>query len=165
MHIAPITFGLVTASTALSLHVYNFARWDCWIAPQANGDGERLARFLQWSFFFAPLWCAIIYATRNMILVYNEVRREEKLSMEWQRVREVRERQNSPLEDGNGTENYTSTLNMSHTKAVARQGLLYVGAFFITWMFPTISRIMQLCGFTIPPALIVLSGTFIASQG
>jgi len=88
-------FGLVTAVTALKLHVYNFAVWDCWIAPDPNGNGdnEKLARVLQWSFFFAPLWCAILYATNNMVLVYLQVRKEEKESMEWLRKKEAKEKE------------------------------------------------------------------------
>jgi hypothetical protein len=210
IHFVPIAFGLTTAISALILDVYNFAVWDCWIAPAADGEGEKLARFLQWGFFFAPLWCAIIFATTNMILVINQVRREEKESMEWLMRREERRlatgrkstattaNLNSAANDSvaesscdheshvehevddetgpahgavseaasdvtGGTA--TTRMQMKHTKAVAMQGMLYVGAFFITWLFPTISRVIQLCGGDIPYSLVVLSGTFIPSQG
>ena len=266
IHFFPIMFGLVTAVTALELHLYNFAVWDCWIAPDpidnghnadgsgsGNGgdDNEKLARVLQWSFFFAPLWCAILYATNNMVLVYLQVRKEEKESMEWLMRREEKEQlkeqlklkyeleggeggedmnnggtsstwlkssvasnasstyrgdditspaaigeSDNDIENGdalNGAESGTETknetvtsagtctgttsplrnskkkeetgLNMKHTKSIATQGMLYVGAFFITWLFPTISRIIQLCGRGIPQTLVVLSGTSIPSQG
>ena len=33
---------------------------------------------------------------------------------------------------------------VAKSKEIAVQGLLYVGAFYITWMFPTISRITEL---------------------
>ena len=80
IHIAPISFGLITASSALKLDIYHFATWDCWIAPTQSGEGEKLARILQWAFFFAPLWCAILFATGNMIQVFDNVRRREKIS-------------------------------------------------------------------------------------
>jgi hypothetical protein len=237
IHITPITFGLVTALCALCLDTYNFAVWDCWIAPAPNDDKKRqqLARTLQWAFFFIPLWCAIIFATTNMIQVFYNVRTREKSSSEWMRKRLSRERSSENVEQGtnrtapasvrlgsssktgigqNGNDidsptnpHITSTLRggntpgngsvvrikkyydddcggddepepysripnpdpthikMKCTRRVAKQGLLYVGAFFITWMFPTISRIIELSGGTIPPTLVVLSGTFIPSQG
>jgi len=249
IHFVPIAFGLTTAISALKLDVYNFAVWDCWIAPAANGDGEKLARSLQWGFFFAPLWCAIIFATTNMILVFLQVRKEEEESTEWLRRREQRptmanrrstnttaltsnladswikqnrnsgyggdsvgsddvagDNYNSPCSGNHGLqvdvetgpptgaeaqlrlkadddsdpdpasgldteltsneeEHAPTRIQMKHTRAVAMQGMLYVGAFFITWLFPTISRIIQLCGGNIPPWLVVLSGTFIPSQG
>ena len=33
-----------------------------------------------------------------------------------------------------------------HSKMIAIQGILYVAAFYITWLFPTIQRIMELAG-------------------
>ena len=33
-----------------------------------------------------------------------------------------------------------------HSKMIAVQGMLYVGAFYITWMFPTIQRIIEVAG-------------------
>ena len=230
IHIAPISFGLITAYSALKLDIYHFATWDCWIAPTQSGEGEKLARILQWAFFFAPLWCAILFATGNMIQVFDNVRRREKISSEWMRKRasgsspnpsansragfstrgvgisnpDVESTSNksefhfsnidspevapgySKNSDGDSSdssldqrqhleqpapqsdESHVSregSIQLKCTRRVAHQALMYVGAFFITWMFPTISRIIELCGHDIPPYLVVLSGTFIPSQG
>jgi len=62
-----------------------------------------------------------------------------------------------------------STQNsVKYSRKVMKQAFLYVGAFYITWTFPTIVRLLEVCGLEpdkIPKILIVLSGFFIAFQG
>lgn len=54
---------------------------------------------------------------------------------------------------------------MEQTKEIAAQSLLYVGAFYVTWLWPTTARIVQLCNTTIPDWLVTLAGCFIPIQG
>ncbi len=149
-HLIPLMYGISTAVVAFCLRVYNFATWDCWIAPpygEVEGSAVVLPRILQWCFFFGPLWIAITFSTINMIRIYAKVKQVE---LECANSNISRERQR---------------LNVQNTKSVATQGRLYVAAFIVTWIFPTISRVIQLCGGTVPLWLVVCSGTFIPSQG
>jgi len=233
IHIIPITYGFVTATVALCLDSYNFAVWDCWIAPGPNDSPKKRSfdRMLQWAFYFGPLWCAVLFAAFNMIQVFENVRNKEKEASEWimkkngeaithneettngsgsafrfSGSRSLHNNENNdnssdednpndtppslPLRNGslmgsNGhsvlsnrdeddidksyqrvsVSSSTGSVTMKCTKRVAKQGLMYVGAFVLTFMFPTVSRIIEISGNTIPPFLIVLSGTFIPSQG
>ena len=56
-------------------------------------------------------------------------------------------------------------VTLRKTCAVSKQGALYVGAFFVTWLFPTISRVVKLLGGDPPIWLVALSGSFIPIQG
>ena len=154
MHRVPISFGIVTATIVLCLDMYNPAAWDCWIGPDVNISGqdnfdtrETLSHILKWSFFFIPLWVSMALSSVFMVSIYLNVREIEKRSLKWNVVRKKA-----------GT-------RMKQTKAVSQQGSLYVIAFLVTWLFPTISRLFEIFGAPIPSVLIVLSGTLIPCQG
>ena len=138
MHAFALLFGIATATTALVLNLYEDANWDCWISPTAQT--------FQWAFFFAPLWIAIIFVITCMLMIFLHVRTVEKNSIRWRRV--------------SGRE-----VQLIKTRAVAKQGALYVGVFFITWIFPTIARVVNLSGAELPEWLIALAGSFIPFQG
>jgi hypothetical protein len=138
MHAFALLFGIATATTALVLNLYEDANWDCWISPTAQT--------FQWAFFFAPLWIAIIFVITCMLMILLHVRIVEKNSIRWRRV--------------SGRE-----AQLIKTRAVAKQGALYVGVFFITWIFPTIARVVNLSGAELPEWLIALAGSFIPFQG
>jgi len=144
MHALPLIFGLITASIPLALNIYNPADWDCWIGPTPEGERTKLANALKWAFFYGPLWASIVFASSNMARIYRHVKMRELASSAY-RIQ--------------GNE------QLKQTKAVAWQGSLYVGAFLVTWLFPTIARLIQLCGGTVPPWMVVLAGTFIPFQG
>lgn len=38
MHLFPLLFGFITATTSLFLELYNPANWDCWISPYPQGE-------------------------------------------------------------------------------------------------------------------------------
>ena len=215
IHIIAISWGLITATVALFLKLYNPANWDCWIAPfppdctqsfrwesQSNGNMNKVcdrgnnASIYQWAFFFAPLWTVILFVTGIMISVYRDVRSKE---LEMIRSREnkinlmlMKERQNSygssPAsvgamnDDASSTDrsrsyNADATVDsdncMRYTREVFQQSVLYVGAFYCTWFFPTLTRIVQLFQTSnnrneeayISPMIILLSGIFIPIQG
>lgn len=143
LHIIPLSFGIVTATIALSLGLMNPADWDCWIAPDPDLSNEVLTHALQWAFFFGPLWAAILFSSFNMFQIYRFVRQTETKSDKWKNKNE----------------------RLARTKSVATQNKLYAAAFMLTWLFPTIARFIQMCGGTVPSWIVVLSGTFIPSQG
>ena len=142
-HIIPLSFGIVTATIALSLGLMNPADWDCWIAPDPDLSNEVLAHILQWAFFFGPLWAAILFTSFNMYQIYRFVRQTETKSDKWKNKHE----------------------RLVRTKSVATQNKLYAAAFMCTWLFPTIARSIQIFNGTVPSWIVVLSGTFIPSQG
>ena len=139
MHVFALTFGLGTATAALVLDLYQDANWDCWISPAKQT--------FQWAFFFIPLWLVIIFVVILMLKIFLHVLKEERNSMRWSRISDC-------------------VVRLRKTRAVAKQGALYVGAFFVTWLFPTISRIIKLVTGDDPPLwLVALSGSFIPIQG
>ena len=48
---------------------------------------------------------------------------------------------------------------------MAKQGKLFVGAFVVTWFFPSIVRFIQVMGYEAPSWLVVMAGTLVPSQG
>lgn len=141
-HFISLAFGLATSSTALALDLYHPADWDCWIAPTPEGEKANLVNILRWCFFFGPLWVSIAISLTVMVILYFHVNNIEK-------------------EIAKGSENN----KMEKTKSVAAQGRLYIIAFLITWMFPTIARILQLFGAGVPMWIVVAAGTIIPSNG
>ena len=161
MHGSPICFGLGTATASLALLLFNPAGWNCWIGPYpkdctqsyqikqgdsdltetdcVRGDNSDLYRF---GFFYAPLWASILFCMFIMFRVYRTVQKIEQKSTR-----------------------FRLGANMSMAEECRRQAIYYSASFFAVWIFPTIVRLIQLGGGYVHPILIVLSGTFAASQG
>jgi len=158
----PLVWGLGTAIAGLVLDLYNPASWDCWIAAypanctqshelkntDEQTDCERgdNADIYQWAFFFGPLWASIGLVMICMFIVVSKVRQVERRTSVW-----IAESQRK----------------MAHTKKIAVQSYFYVGAFLITWFWPTAARIVQLCNLEIgiPAWMVTLAGCFIPIQG
>jgi hypothetical protein len=170
IHLVPLSLGLGTAITSSFLKLYNPANWDCWIAPDPpncqqsytlwgtdevtdciRGDN---ATIYQWAFFFGPLWTAILFITASMTILYRYVKAQDERMLQY----DFR----SQMASANEQQCQRTSRN---TRQVWSQSVLYVGAFFVTWLFPTLSRLVQLCGRDPPMWLILLSGCFIPSQG
>lgn len=159
LHLWAWLFGLATSTAALVLDLYNNDSWECWIAPNPptcqeswKHDGESTcvrgdnASLFRWVFYYAPLWTAITVVTVLMILVYRAVRSAER-----------------------GVERYadgscSNSNSRKYSKRVATQGYWYCGAFYLTWLFPTITRLTQLFGKT-PYPLILITAMFVPIQG
>ena len=157
MHALPLILGIGTAVTALVLNMYNPADWDCWIAPPANctqtseyENTTSCKKFnnidvFRMAFLFGPLWVVIIGVTAVMSLIFLHVRKQEKKSQRWATT--------------------TSTKRLTNTRNLGVQSALYVGSLYITYTFPTITRLLQLAGKDVPSWLFVTSGIFIPFQG
>jgi hypothetical protein len=50
---------------------------------------------------------------------------------------------------------------LRHSTQVARQGFWFCGAFYMTWLFPTITRLVQVVSQTTPFPLIFISAIFV----
>lgn len=171
MHVVPLSLGVGTAVASSVLNLYNPANWDCWIAPHPPdchqsytlfGTGEVSdcergdnATIYQWAFFFGPLWTAILAISITMGILFRHVRAQDDRMQRYDfGARRV-------TANGQPVRRRSSI----RTRQVWNQSALYVGAFFVTWIFPTLARLVQLFGGDPPMWLIFLSGTFIPFQG
>ena len=149
-HAGCLSFGLVTATTATALGLMHPANWNCWIAPDfSNPDdpNRNLAKTLQMCMFFIPLWISIVLCAVCMFVIYLHVKKTESSSLRFQST------------VGN------SSNRLRRTKEVAKQGKYFVGAFVVTWFFPSIVRFIQVMGYAAPSWLVVVAGTLVPSQG
>eukprot|EP00594_Rhizosolenia_setigera_P009051 CAMPEP_0178956310 /NCGR_PEP_ID=MMETSP0789-20121207/10162_1 /TAXON_ID=3005 /ORGANISM="Rhizosolenia setigera, Strain CCMP 1694" /LENGTH=399 /DNA_ID=CAMNT_0020638183 /DNA_START=575 /DNA_END=1774 /DNA_ORIENTATION=- len=169
MHLFPLLFGFVTATTSLFLELYNPANWDCWISPypqdcvesyRYTGEGEvcergKNASLYRWAFFYGPLWTSISFAAICMILVTTAVYRQERKSKRWLMTKSTKSK--SPQSE--------KTIHLRCSQEVATQAKLYIASFYLTWTFPTVVRILQLASKDPPEKLKILAGCFIPIQG
>jgi hypothetical protein len=157
LHAVALLIGVGTAIAGVALNLYNNDSWECWIAPKPQdcqeswrnngnttcerGDNASLYR---WVFYYALLWCAIVVVTVDMFLVYRAVLTTEM-----------------------ATERYDATRarHRKHSKQVAVQGYWYCGAFYLTWLFPTITRLVQVIADETPYPLILVTALFVPIQG
>jgi len=159
LHFVPFLVGIATAIAGLVLQLYNNDSWECYISPLPldckeswknggettciRGDNASLYR---WMFYGAELWLAIVLVIINMFLVYRSVLRHEVSSQRFDVTTDVR--------------------RFRHSKRVAVQGYWYCGAFLFTWLFPTITRVIQLVNPAGAPfALLLLNALFVPIQG
>jgi len=154
LHFLSLTIGIGTSSAAMLLDLYNNDSWECWIAPlpmdcdeswknggETNcirGDNASLYR---WVFYYALLWAAILLVTVCMFLVYRAVLLQERRAARW------------------------GHRDTQLAKKVANQGYWYCGAFYITWLFPTVTRLTQLIAGKTPYPLILITSIFVPIQG
>ena len=71
---------------------------------------------------------------------------------------------NSQNQNENEETGRISKFELTMTNEVKKQSIMYACSFFIVWVFPTIARFLQIFGVS-HDVLVVLSGTFIGSQG
>lgn len=180
VHGTILFFGLGTSIAGLFLTLYNPATLWCWqnhypvgcIESLQSNDGmtttcqrgDNALSVYRWAFFYAPLWCAIAFATVAMILVFWKV---HTLEIKSDRFRSTR----YSLEHGVVA---TSTpcgggafLQRPGERArkVARQALCYVGAFYLTWIWSTLTRILQSAVGKTYFSLVLLTAIFLPFQG
>ncbi len=103
----------------------------------------------QWAFYYAPLWFVIVFVSLLMYWVYAHVRNQEK--------RMEKYASNSLVED--------SRKQMTQHKRVKNQASMYVGAFLITWFFPTLFQLVIVIAGKFPFPLLLLTATFVPIQG
>lgn len=158
-------------------------------AEEANcirGDNASLYR---WLFYYAFLWIAILLVTVNMIYVYYAVLKQEKLCYEYnQREKEQQELiieqqmnagdttndnsneednepEHRPGYDNNDEKQQLKVKRFEYSKKVAMQGYWFCGAFYLTWIFPTITRLVQVMNGSAPFNLVLVTAIFVPWQG
>lgn len=108
-----------------------------------------MSSLYQWAFYYAPLWFVIVFVSLLMYWVYAHVRNQEK--------RMEKYASNSLAED--------SSKQMTQHKRVKNQASMYVGAFLITWLFPTLFQLVIVIAGKYPFPLLLLTATFVPIQG
>ncbi|KAL7552653.1 hypothetical protein ACHAWF_017409 [Thalassiosira exigua] len=149
MHAIPLSFGWGTAVAGLPLRLYNPIGWTCWIAevprgcdgdpsvPCARGDHSYIYR---WAFFHAELWFTFVAIAAMMVAMYRSVRERERRSQQ-------------------------SRVSASYSRRVMTQALLYVLAYFITWIFPAVTWLSQALGGKTYTPILMLQAFIVPLQG
>lgn len=159
LHALSLTIGLATSTAAWVLKLYNNDSWECWISPNPQDCNESWknggvtncfrgdnASLYRWTFYYALLWVAIVVVSVDMLLVYRFVLNQEVTSRRYDVESDVR--------------------RFKRSKRVAVQGYWYCGAFYMTWIFPTITRLTQaIIGDATPFALVLTTAMFVPIQG
>lgn len=179
-----LTVGMAFA--AMGLEQYNSANLWCWIAPLPNDcvnsskspDGSTTctrgnnAYIYRIAFYFIWLWTSLIVVTFAMCLVVHTVWAKAQASRKYDARAELRRNIAQRLRDS--VKATAATMRHSRKSAqeknisrVATQASLYVGAFFLTAIFPSIVRMFQAkwnCTSEFYP-LSILTVTFYPLQG
>eukprot|EP00978_Attheya_sp_CCMP212_P049170 scaffold627380_cov83-Attheya_sp.AAC.1 len=157
-----LAFG--TAFAAWGMGLFNSSKLWCWIASHPagckqswqNGGETTCTRgdnsgIYRWAFYYAWVWFAIVVVMVLMTLMYFKVRQLEKASLQYSKTWHQ--------ENGAPPKELMS-------RKVATRAFWFVGAFYITWFFPTFNRIWQQVLNNSPPfPLIMAHAIFSPSQG
>lgn len=157
MHTMAFVIGIGTSLAGVFLNSYNNDIWECWISPlpldceeswKHNGETTCIrgdnASLYRWIFYYAPLWTIIVLVTICMFLVYRTVRKQEQATERY---------------------DFEHRQRRKHSKQVAIQGYFYCGAFYGTWLFPTVTRLVQVIAGSAPFPLILTTAMFVPIQG
>ena len=176
-----IAWGLGTGLASLALTLFNQVGWDCWISAAPLGcqeswnspDGTTTCvrgdngSLYQWAFYYAPLWFVIVLVSGLMYWVYHTVKTQEK-AMDKYKVSVASNSNTSSNDNGNGDRRLRrqpSTAQLSNYKRIQKQAFFYVGAFFVTWFFPTIFQLVIVISGKFPFSLLFLTALFVPIQG
>jgi hypothetical protein len=160
IHLHAVAWGLGTACASVGLGLFNQVGWDCWISAYPTGCDESWnndsittcergdnGSLYQWAFYYAPLWAVIITVTTLMYTVYHTVRVQERKM----------ERLGSILNDDRD--------RLKKSRKIAVQAAYYVGAFYVTWFFPTIFQLVLVTNGDAHFALLFLTAFFVPTEG
>lgn len=165
-HLHSIAWGLGTALASIGLTLFNQVGWDCWIGPHPLGCKESWKNngittctrgdngsLYQWVFYYAPLWAVITAVTVLMYWVYWTVRKQERV-MERYRHRSIA---GAPTDQD----------RVKKSRQIANQAAYYVGAFLVTWFFPTIFQLVLVISGSgeVNFGLLILTAFFVPIQG
>jgi hypothetical protein len=157
LHGIPVCFAFGTAIAAAVLNLYGSVDWLCWINPDPPQQNTKI---YQWAFLFGPIFICIVFISTVMILLYRAMRTQERIVEKYAFERNVA--LTDAAADDDRRKSFMSRMSMrlssgsvntgrnkkkkkkNSSTEIAIQGMLYVGAFYITWFFPTLQRIIEL---------------------
>lgn len=184
-HVHAIAWGLGTGLASLGLTLFNQVGWDCWISAAPLGcqeswnspDGTTTCvrgdngSLYQWAFYYAPLWFVIVLVSGLMYWVYHTVKAQEK-AMDKYKVSAVGSSNGNRDDEIDGSSGrpgrlrrQPSSAQLSNYKRIQKQAFFYVGAFFVTWFFPTIFQLVIVTSGKFPFSLLFLTALFVPIQG
>ncbi|CAB9504878.1 expressed unknown protein [Seminavis robusta] len=177
LHSIPLLWGFATGIIGISLKLYNPAGLWCWISPFPGGcSGDECIRGIngntyRWAFFYGPLWANIAFVTIAMALVWVNVRKgasptnnSDSASMNGSRHSTTKQQKTQLLKNDTGALE-RDQLAKKIKRDVAFQGFLYSGSFYVTWIWLTAVRFLQLIGEPVPYQLLAAAAFFAPLQG
>lgn len=168
-HGIPILFSLSTAIAVAATDSYRSSNVWCWISSDRS--------VFRFCFFYGPVWFALTIVTVAMIAIYGRVLVQERKTKQY---REPEQSINQRKPTISNLEKKNSTISLSirsskrssasrssgQSRQIASQAMFYVGSFYLTFAFPSWTRIYQLTMNKQPPfAVIALFAIFFPLQG
>ena len=143
----------------------------CWISM------DNIA--MRFGFFYGPIWAAILWVTCSMAAIYYRFLVQERKNKRYQSsgqagnnaqlqstATNVIGRLQSTTNIGNtGMRSSTVSTSRSKSSKIAGQALCYVGSFYLTFLFPSWTRISQMMGRQPPFAVVAMFTIFFPMQG
>uniref|UniRef100_A0A7S2RHZ5 G-protein coupled receptors family 2 profile 2 domain-containing protein n=2 Tax=Mucochytrium quahogii TaxID=96639 RepID=A0A7S2RHZ5_9STRA len=147
MHFLTISLCTGFAISSVPLDLYNPANLWCWISA-FDGRGKG-AYYFQWGFFYIPLWTIVAFVSYAMFQVYRKVRSHE-----------------DNINVCGTLSNNKKMRKHRKSQKVATQAFLYIGAFYVTWIFGTVNRLIITIDHEIViTPLLILQSFFTPLQG
>jgi len=179
MHGVSIIFALGTSFLCLGMNLFNESSLWCWInavpndCEQSYSNGGQFtdcergnnAEIYRWVIFFGPLWAAVIGTMIAMGLLIRFVKQQEKKMGQYQFARKTTDNNKAASRATQNQRKEEVRIRTKQSQRVTHQALRYVGAFYLTWTFGTINRIMQAVSGTSYFWLMALHTFFVPLQG
>lgn len=148
MHAFSLLFGFGTAAAGLALDLYGFATFWCWITTDHP--------VYRWAFYYGPLWAIIAAVAAVLAMLVREVERQVA---RWQS--HTFSPASLPTTEG-GERETTKNKKVMETR---KKAVLYAGSLVFTYLFQTITRMLQTIGTTTPFWVQFLAVGLVPSQG
>lgn len=155
MHLVAILPPVVLAIAGLPLKLYNNANLWCGTALARDSDGEHAHVVAVFNIVTAVIvWLIIAVITVTMGILTLSIREEEKNLIELKRKN-----------DPDSSRLHNVPLNLERSRKMFHQSLFYLGAFYLTWLFPTVNRLVQIKSGKSYFIVILATVTFLPLQG
>jgi hypothetical protein len=167
-HAIPVGYALFTSTFAAAANLYGQVEWTCWINPNPQSTPiQSLFKLTQWIFLFGPVWISFFSLMLIFGILYRKMRILEKKLSRYTMFTVLPNAQSSTQyrssinfvnnSNGNGNDNgngsgnnddraRAETKKLSKSQKIAKQGLWFGAAFYVTWTFPTVTRFMGFVG-------------------
>eukprot|EP00581_Thalassiosira_minuscula_P014515 CAMPEP_0183713514 /NCGR_PEP_ID=MMETSP0737-20130205/8335_1 /TAXON_ID=385413 /ORGANISM="Thalassiosira miniscula, Strain CCMP1093" /LENGTH=162 /DNA_ID=CAMNT_0025942305 /DNA_START=395 /DNA_END=884 /DNA_ORIENTATION=+ len=131
------------------MDLYANSKLWCWITPENNA--ARIGAF------YGPLWAALAVATLSMVAICGGVILQEKKAKKY-RMQEQQMAQETTVSSG-------AQQSSSASREVVSQAVFYVLSFYLTFIFPSWTRVSQMVHGSTPFFSIALFSIFFPMQG
>jgi len=177
----PNFFAWTIGFVALGFQTYNNAGWNCWLASYPKGCNAELGQctrgehvfIFRW-LHYAIIWSAVLVVTIAMIVIYASVYIQEKSTARFTDHRrgsvmrpppttqQANDAGPASLAESGGS---GRTQKTSKSRKVMEQAFFFCIAMYLTWIFTTVTRLIQVAGGQPPFPLMVFQVIFFPMQG